>query len=53
MVLSEIAAVTAIDPENSKNVSDYGNGNILTLAAHKAHFVPTASDMTIFLISLV
>jgi hypothetical protein len=29
-----MAAVTAIGPENSKNVSDYGNGNILTLAAH-------------------
>jgi len=47
-----MAAVTAIGPENSKNVSDYYNGDSLTLAALKAHFVPTGPGRTIFLKNL-
>jgi hypothetical protein len=53
VVLSEISAVTALGPENSKNVSNCGSGNSLTLAAVEAHFMPTAPNRLIFLISLV
>jgi hypothetical protein len=34
MISLEMATVTALGPENSKIVSDYGNGDSLTLAAH-------------------
>ena len=35
-------------PENSKNISDYGNEDSITLATHEAYFVPTAPSGTMF-----
>jgi hypothetical protein len=38
-----------LGPENSKNVSDYGNEDSITLATHGAYFTPTAPAGTIVL----
>jgi hypothetical protein len=44
-----MAAGAKLGPDSSKNVSDYGNGDSITLAIQEAHFVPTVPNRTIFL----
>ena len=43
------AAGAKLGPDSLKNVSDYGNGDSITLTIEEAHFVPTVPNRTIFL----